>query len=77
MAKSGVYYGARVIPGGFGIHVLTFRNNSLETEDINQTPWPTREQALDRAKRSAVCEAEREGLKVIGEIVADARGRRA
>lgn len=56
-----VRYSTRALSGGgFGIHVLTYRDGSLETEDMNTTPWPTAKVAMVRAARSAAATLERE-----------------
>ena len=71
--KNGVLYGARPLNNCWGIHVVTVRNGAVETEDLNQMPWPTREMAIAKAKSAAISEAEREGMKVVGEIAGDVR----
>lgn len=56
-----VCYGTRRLPGGkFGIHILTYRNGSLETEDMNTTPWPDAGAAFVMARRWAEATLERE-----------------
>lgn len=56
-----VTYTTRPLPGGkFGIHVKTFRNGFLETEDLNTTPWPDSGTAFLRARRTAETTLEQE-----------------
>jgi hypothetical protein len=74
MSKKGVYYGVRPVQGGFGIHVFIYHADGNTTEDMNTCPWPTPAIAHNRAMRAAMAAAEREGLKVRGVIVGDARG---
>lgn len=66
-AREGVYFSARPLGGGrWGIRTLTYRGGALETENLNTTPWPTEEVALQQAERAARGEAEREGLPFRG-----------
>lgn len=68
MSKHGVYYGTRAVPGGYGIRVVTIKRGRWLTTDLNTTPWPNEVIALERAKRAAQSESEREGgLPVIAD----------
>lgn len=56
-----VTYATRPLPGGkFGIRVKTFRDGALETDDMNETPWPDQGTAFVRARRTAESTLERE-----------------
>ncbi len=66
-AGNGVYFSARALGGGsWGIRTLAYRGGSLETENLNTTPWPTEEIALQRAEMAARAEAQREDLPFRG-----------
>lgn len=56
-----VTYATRPLPGGkFGIRVKTYRDGSLETDNMNELPWPTKALAFERARQAAESELERE-----------------
>jgi hypothetical protein len=50
----GIYYGTRRLPQGYGIVVATYRAGAWIETDLNTTPWPSSDVALNRAHGSAV-----------------------